>query len=279
MSTLIVASEALARGELTRKELDRRFDRVYRNVYWPRGAHLTASDRVYAAWLSTGRQATMAGMSAAVLHASKWVPEDAAPEILATHHRAPAGIVGHAAAVRADEVCQRNGIRCTTAARTGFDIGRRLAGDEAIIRIDALLNATGRSVAEISDIAARYPGARHIRRLRRALDLVDGGAESPQETRVRLILVRGGIQPRPTTQIHVGRRRVDMGWPQWKVGVEYDGIQHWQTPEQHRDDIARLEFLAAQGWRIVRVVAEHLRHPDRIVARVQTALRAAGWRP
>jgi hypothetical protein len=74
-------------------------------------------------------------------------------------------------------------------------------GDTAIIRIDALLNATRCSVAEIERIADRYPGARGIRRLRTALDLADGGAESPKETELRLLLVRDGL-PRPVTQIH-----------------------------------------------------------------------------
>ena len=44
-----------------------------------------------------------------------------------------------------------------------------------------------------------------------------------------------------------------MGWPEWKVGVEYEGEQHWTDPKQYEDDIEHLEFLAAQGWTIVRV--------------------------
>ena len=39
-----------------------------------------------------------------------------------------------------------------------------------------------------------------------------------------------------------------MGWPDWKVGVEYDGEQHWTDPNRHAEDIERLEYLAAQGW-------------------------------
>ena len=71
-----------------------------------------------------------------------------------------------------------------------------------------------------------------------------------------------------------------MGWPQWKVGVEYDGPQHWNDPRHHYDDVGRQEFFAASGWRIVRVVAEHVRRdPAGIVARADGALRAAGWRP
>jgi very-short-patch-repair endonuclease len=150
-------------------------------------------------------------------------------------------------------------------------------GDTAIVRIDALFNATRCSVAEIERIADRYPGARGVRRLCTALDLADGGAESPKETELRLLLVRDGLS-RPVTQIHVVKqghkpRRVDMGWPQWKVGVEYDGEQHFSNPDDYADDIVRLEFLAAQGWIIVRVSSRQLRF-DRagIIRRVRTAL-------
>ena len=68
--------------------------------------------------------------------------------------------------------------------------------------------------------------------MRTALDMVDGGAESPQETRLRLALVAAGL-PVPETQIEFFDEygspyiRVDMGWRQWKVAVEYDGVQHW----------------------------------------------------
>ena len=163
---------------------------------------------------------------------------------------------------------------CTTPARTAYDIGRRVEGDTGIIRIDALLTATGCTVEEVDEVAARYPGARGIRHLRQALALADGGAESPKETELRLLLVRDGL-PRPITQIPVGRRRVDMGWPQWRVGVEYDGEHHWTNPRDHANDIERLEFLASQQWTIVRVSAQQLRYDrSEILRRVRSALVA-----
>ncbi|MGB8501940.1 endonuclease domain-containing protein [Mycobacterium sp.] len=71
-------------------------------------------------------------------------------------------------------------------------------------------------------------------------------------------------------------RRIDMGWPEWKVGVEYEGEQHWTDPKQYEDDIEHLEFLAAQGWTIVRVSARQLRYDrDGIVRRVRCALLQA----
>ena len=180
--------------------------------------------------------------------------------------------------IRGDELCIVDGITCTTDARTSYDLGRRLPVETAVIRIDALLNATGTPPSRIQDVAARYPGARGVRRLRRALDLVDTGAESPQETRLRLLLIWAGL-PRPVTQIPVtnewGRvvRRIDMGWPERMVGAEYDGEQHFTGPTDYANDIIRLEFLANRGWTIVRVSARQLRYERAaIVARVEKAL-------
>jgi hypothetical protein len=274
---LIVASEALAAGLVTRQTLRAKYVKLHHNVYARKGLKLDAANRARAAWLWSRRKATLIGHSAAAMHGTQWLPDDAPAELARVRQPAPAGIVVHSGSLAADEICLRQSIDCTTPARTAYDIGRRVPGDTAIIRIDALLNATRCSVAEIERIADRYPGARGIRRLRTALDLADGGAESPKETELRLLLVRDGL-PRPVTQILVVKqghkpRRIDMGWPQWKIGVEYDGEQHFTNPDDYANDIVRLEFLAAQGWIIVRVSARQLRF-DRagIIRRVRNAL-------
>jgi len=278
MKNLVVASEAIAARELTRKRLNRDYDRLYRNVYVPKGFEPTAREIVHGAWLATGRTATMAGLSAAFLHGSRWIDDDIVPEILASHTRAPQGIKAYRGDVPADEVCRRRGIQCTTVARTAFDLGRRLEDDEGIIQVDALLNATRTPLSAVIAMAQRHAGERNLRRLWAVIDLADEGAESKQETMVRLILVRAGL-PRPQTQHWVGDRRIDMAWPEWKVGVEYDGAQHWTDKFTHGDDVARREFFAERGWRLVHVVHAHLRHPPGIVARAENALLAAGWRP
>lgn len=269
---IILGSEAMASGTVTRQTLRAKYEKLHHNVYARRGMALDAKDRALAAWLWSGGKATIVGHSAAAMHGTKWLPADAPAEIGRTRHRASRGIVVHTGTLAEDEVCMRASIDCTTPARTAYDMGRRTLADESIIRIDALLNATGCTVSEVERIADRYPGARGIRRLRAALGLVDGGAESPKETELRLLLVRDGL-PRPVTQIRVGRRRVDMGWPQWKVGVEYDGEQHFSSPDDYADDIERLEFLALQGWTIVRVSARQLRYArPQILRRVRHAL-------
>jgi very-short-patch-repair endonuclease len=276
MSKLVLASDLLA-NDVTRRELLRSYRKIHRNVYAPDAMELTPQDRAMAAWLWSGRCATASGLSAAALLGSKWVPAGAPAELVRSQHPAPSGIVAHKDTLADDEVMVVDGVSCTTVERTAYDLGRRLHFSQGLAQVDALLNATGTVYSDVARIAVRYPGARNIRRLRDVLAVADGGAESPQESQVRLILIRGGI-PRPITQIRIGWRRIDMGWPQYKVGVEYDGMQHWQDPAQHGGDIERLEFFAGLGWRIVRVVAEHVRdNPQGIVHRAEAALRAAGW--
>lgn len=69
-----------------------------------------------------------------------------------------------------------------------------------------------------------------------------------------------------------------MGWTKWKVGVEYDGPQHWTDPKRHARDIDRLAELQAEGWIIIRVSRDILRYrPEVFLARVRDAMRVAGW--
>lgn len=282
MREIIIGSEALSTGLVTRQTLRTSYAKVHQNVYAPRDFTLTAYHRAIAAWLWSRRRATLTGYSAAAVLGSRWLPDAAPAELGRLRQPSPHGIIVHSGAIAADELTGVTEMRCTTTARTAYDLGRRLPFETAVIRIDALLHATGCPVDEVVAIAERYSGARGIRRLRAALEFVDAGAESPQETRLRLLIVNTGL-PRPQTQIPVAdsrgtvRRRIDMGWPEWLVGVEYDGGQHWTDSRQHAEDIERLEFLAARGWTIIRVSHDQLRYrPAEVIARIRRALRAAG---
>jgi very-short-patch-repair endonuclease len=270
-----LGSQALTHGVVTRSELRTRYRAVFRDVYIPKDAELTARAKARAAWLSTG--ATLAGMSAAAVLGTKWLDAAAPAEIVRTDRHGQRGILVRSYELPDEEVCTVTGMRVTTAARTAFDIGRGLPVAKAVPVLDALLNATGIKPADVLTVADRHRRARGIRRLREALELADGGAESPQETRVRLLLVAAGL-PKPETQIefrdlHI---RVDMGWREWKVAVEYDGIQHWENRYQRSWDIERIALLEAAGWIVVRISAEMLSRPEAIVERVKGKLRERG---
>lgn len=270
-----VGSAALNRGAVTRSELRTRHRRVFRDVYVCREAELTAAAKARAAWLSTG--ATLAGLSASAVLGTKWLDPAAPAEIIRRDRHGQRGIVVHSYDLADGEVRTVLGMPVTTAARTAFDIGRRLPAAQAVPIFDALLHATGIKAAHVIALADRHPGARGVRQLRAALELADGGAESPQETRVRLLLIAAGL-PKPETQIEFRelRIRVDMGWREWKVAVEYDGIQHWHDRYQRSWDIERIALLEAAGWSVIRVSAEMLSRPDALVERVKVKLVERG---
>lgn len=275
-------SEALSAGLVSRRSLTRDYRPIHRDVYLPRDCDLTPALRAKAAFIWSGRTATVAGLSAAALLGCRWIDVHHPAELVRRNGKPVAGIVIHRDELPDDEICRAAGIPVTTPARTAFDLGRRPGVDTAVVRLDALCNATGLRRADIDRVLTRHRGARGIRQLRAVLELVDAGAQSPQETRTRLVLIRAGL-PSPSTQITVFDEcghfvaRVDMGWERWKVGVEFDGAQHWTDPNQRSRDINRLAELESCGWRIVRVSSDLLRRaPGVVIDRVVAALNAAG---
>lgn len=275
-------NEALAAGIVTPHQLRTKFESVHRNVYVPRGQPLTPVTRAIAAWLWSGRTATVAGLSAAALQRTAWIDAWLPAELNRRSRDKTRGILLHSGSLWDDETLVRDGIKMTTPARTAFDLGRRKGVITAVIRLDALAHATGLKVVDVKLLAERHRGARGLAQLRQVLPMVDGGAESPYETKTRLAIVASGL-PQPQTQIEVRNEwgtvlaRIDMGWEEWQVGVEFDGAHHWTDPAQRTRDIDRLAELEARGWIIIRVSADLLRHrPEVLIARIRRALQMAG---
>ena len=277
-----IGSDALAAGTVSRYQLATQYDLVFRNVYVPKGQALTPVDKAVAAWLWSGRRATAAGLSAAALHGALWIDAHLPAEINQRHRHKTEGILLHSDKLAEDDMCIANAVPATTPARTAFDLGRRRGRTTAVIRLDALMQATELKPIDVEALVDCHRGARGIVQLREAIVLSDPGAESPQETGTRLVLTDAGLRPK-RTQIEVFNRfgefvhRIDMGWDDWLVGVEYDGAQHWTDPAIRSRDIDTQAQLEAMGWRIVRVSADMLRYrPNTIVARTRAALHAAG---
>lgn len=71
----------------------------------------------------------------------------------------------------------------------------------------------------------------------------------------------------------------DLGWPEFRVAVEYDGQWHASADQLHRDR-RRLNQLTAAGWLVFHVTSERMRRDFAGVLReVREALMARGWRP
>lgn len=193
-------SEAVRQGLLTDYQQRTKYRVVHRNVYVPTGSTLTAETRASAAWLWSGGDAVLARLSAAAVLGTKWLDGNAPSELIRSDRHAPPGVLLHTWDVSPNETRDVRGMRCTTAARTAFDIGRTLPVDRAVPILDALMNATRLKAADVIALADTRPRHRGVRVLRAAMALADPGAESPQESRVRLLLRRAGL-PETETQI------------------------------------------------------------------------------
>jgi hypothetical protein len=280
MRKLIVGSQALSSGAVTEHDLRRWHDRLHRDIYVPRGYQPTLVDHIDGAWLRSGRKGVVAGVAASALYGARWVDDDIPVELIWNNTRPPPGIIARNERIDKDEITTAYCILVTTPARTAYDLGRHLPRGEAVARLDALMRATAFSIEDVLMLAKRYRGARGLKQLRAVLPLVDGGAASPQETRLRLLFIDAGF-PTPTTQILVvderGRlvRILDMGWEDFMVAAEYDGDQHRTNRPQYVKDVRVLPKLQRMGWDLVRMLKED--RDDDILDCAYRALVARGW--
>jgi hypothetical protein len=275
-----IGTEAIRAGRLTRGQLRWNHTAIHPGVYLPHETERTLQQNTVAAWLWTGRKGVIAGRAAAALHRAKWIDASTPIEIIAEHTRRRNGVIVHEERIAPDELTYIDDLPVTSAARTALDIARHLPRDIAVAHLDALAAATGVTFDDVIELAHRYRGARGVRRARVALALMDAGAQSPGETRLRLLLIDDGL-PAPRTQIRVSdglsEAFIDMGYDEPKVGLDYEGFHHSEDRGQYVYDIGRAELIDREGWLDMRVVKEHSRRF--ILHRVRGAFALRGWTP
>lgn len=275
MTDPFLGSEALAVGAVTPYELRSRYVRLHKDVYLSRDVELTAVVRAKACWLRSRRRGIVAGLSASALYGARWIDPTLPASIIDCNRRPAPGVRVWQESIAPDEIAIVDQMRVTSPARTALDLARRYPKHTAVAAIDALTQVVELKPADIDVVAERYVGHRGIKTARAVLELIDAGAQSPNETWLRLLLMDAGF-PRPQTQIAVrnewgwAEAYLDMGWEDIKVAVEYDGDHHRSLRSQFTKDIGRLEMLAQRyGWIVIRVVAEH--RPADIIRRVGEA--------
>lgn len=283
MAAPFIGSEALASGTLTRHKLRTRHRAIYPDVYISKPTELTATQKAYAAWLWSKRRGVVAGQSASAIHRAKWVDASQAAQLQYDNRHPPKGIVTWSDRLQPHEMQFIDGVAVTTPARTVLDLARRYPQYKAVAAIDALARATRLKPADIKNIAHQYRGCRDIKRAGQALALADPGAESPQETRLRLLVIAAGYPP-PLTQIPVYGPYgelvavVDMGWEEIKLGLDYEGEHHRTNRIVFNHDIVRHEALTTElGWIDIRVTVENT--DGDILRRLAAAWARRGQRP
>ncbi|QJA00048.1 hypothetical protein [Leifsonia sp. PS1209] len=195
------------------------------------------------------------------------------------------GVQSHSRPLSAGETCRVRGLPVTSAARTWADLAATASIRELVVLGDAVLG--GRApLASHDDVRAAVPpaGARGASRARTAVELLDGRAESPPESLLRLILAEAGL-PAPDVNVDLhtpdGRflARPELRFAPYRTIVEYEGDHHRIEPRQWRRDLTRTTALQQQGELVLRVGAEHLRSEKRLVGLVFRSLASRGWDP
>ncbi|MFS0714551.1 hypothetical protein ABC195_11745 [Microbacterium sp. 2P01SA-2] len=119
-------------------------------------------------------------------------------------------------------------------------------------------------------------GGRGARSLRVALDRARSPVDSPRESLLRIALVDAGI-PEPHVQVAVrttaGIRHADMGWPERRLLLEYQGDEHRSSRRRWLDDLTRVQLFEDAGYRVMLVGAADLDDDARaLAARIRRAL-------
>ena len=271
-------SDVLSAGLLTPNQLRgpawrRLFPDVYAHVGLPVTHALRA--RTAARWVVPG--ATVTGRCAAVFYGLELATADDVVELTVPAGRHPVRVAGlsvRRSLLPPEHVRRRLGTPVTSPAATAIRLAALLEPDEAVVAMDQLVAARCVDLTAIRELAAssRGPGSR---RARTAAALADGLAESPPETRLRLLIARSDLPPAVAQfrVVHENRfvARVDFAWPDRKVALEYDGLWHAEEGQFARDR-DRLNRLREAGWQVVFVTASDLRRPRRLLGRIAAAL-------
>ncbi|MFT3798767.1 hypothetical protein [Microbacterium sp.] len=183
----------------------------------------------------------------------------------------------------------------SVAGATGTDAetGKRWALDgEWLVAVgDYLLTGprgpAGRSplctMVDLAAAARRHRGKRGAKALTWALERVRTGPQSPRESLLRLALVHRGL-PEPVVQMPVstaaGILHSDLGYPQQRVAIEYQGDHHRTDQKQWREDLRRRQLFEDAGCRVIEVGANEFDDDCASLAlRVRRALAGRSYRP
>ncbi|MEH0826858.1 MULTISPECIES: endonuclease domain-containing protein [unclassified Micromonospora] len=257
--------------------------RLLPDVYVHRDGYRVDDHRMWrdAVALLLPPDAAIAGHSAAYLWGADLLARDAPVTVLlprTARMRAHPRIHISRSAVPETDRTRFAGLPVTTGLRTALDLGRQGSLSDAVVAVDALLHRRVVKLPALRVYAGAHAGWRGMPLLREVLALAEPLAESPMETRLRLLLLDSGLGP-VTAQhdVHDGRGRfvgrVDLAWPALRVAVEYDGDHHRERAH-FRQDVARLNALRAAGWIVLRFTADDvLRHATRTIALITQALR------
>jgi very-short-patch-repair endonuclease len=153
-----------------------------------------------------------------------------------------------------EDVEEVDGIPITTPTRTALDLLRYLPPHLGLGAADAMAHLGLFSVTALSELADECRYGRNIRRARQLASYCEPAAESFGESWLRLRILDAGF-PRPDAQVQLGREfRLDLGYLDRRLGIEYDGMEFHSAPADRRHDESRRARIRDEyGWTVLAV--------------------------
>lgn len=220
---------------------------------------------------------------------TEWSSEE--PLVIAGSHGSTRGRARGTRHISVDgsklDFTEHRGLRLLAPAATALTLARDLRHEHLVHVVDALLTDSQRypdlelprrphaTPARLAEFIERCVGLRGAAALRAAAADARVGVDSRFETITRRCLVLAAL-PEPVVHplviVDGIELHPDLGYPELKVAVEYEGEGHLD-PERWAQDILRYEMLEAAGWIVVRITkADLARGGERCARRVRAAL-------
>ena len=158
-------------------------------------------------------------------------------------------------------------------------IARQEPVENLVTVLDAILGPWRRPAemtrAELEPLINSLPRGPAWSTLKQAFALARERVASPQETRLRLALVRAGLpEPQVAPPVWIERfgRFVhpDLAYAFAKLAIEYEGRHHFELTDQVLKDTERYYELGLLGWTVIRVTSLH--SFDSVVVKVKEFL-------
>ncbi|MFC8600719.1 hypothetical protein, partial [Isoptericola sp. NPDC057191] len=193
-----------------------------------------------------------------------------------------AGIVAHRSRQSFLDTTILDGVPVTTAAQTFVHVAVGLRRpDDVVVLGDAMMRRQQpfTTAAELRTISERTHKVKGIAQVRTLIEQMRPGTDSTPETRTRLALVDARLPCPEVNGIVLAPdgtyiKRIDLLYRQLQIAIEYDGDQHRTDKAQWREDVRARRRLEELGWIVIVVVADDLRDPGALAARVRAAFRS-----
>lgn len=187
---------------------------------------------------------------------------------------------------RTDEqdLCEVQGIRTTSVARTLVQLGHVVPRDRVEQALDSALRnglETGTIEAVLRRLWRRGPtGAGVLREILESPGRVGALPDSWFERNLATLLQDRGL-PSPTLQhpvtTNTGVRRLDLAYPNVMLGIEAHSRRfHFGQQQADADHVRDME-LTALGWQLIYVTWAMTREPDKLASQIQQAYKTRNW--